>query len=88
MSDIIYDHVENIEGKRVDRVEYLEDLIIPHPKDQSQIDSIFELYRVHYDGRKQYYVIIVSSSARTVIKATPDLMQEHFPEYLKTDAQA
>lgn len=83
MTQLIYDYVENVTRREVDKIIHLEDYIEMSPVNQEKVDCIYQLYDVFYKGGdSQKYVNVMSNSANMVILADDVVLQDLFPSYL------
>jgi hypothetical protein len=83
MTELIYDYVENVTRRQVDKIIHLEDFIEMSPVNQEKVDCTYSLYEVFYKGGdSQKYVNIMSNSANMIIPADPLVLQDLFPSYL------
>lgn len=88
MTQLIYDYVENVTRREVEKIIHLEDYIEMSPVNQEKVDCIYQLYDVTYKGGdSQKYVNVMSNSANMVILADKLVLQDLFPSYLNDDKQ-
>lgn len=83
---LVEDYISNVEGREIDKIIHIEDLLDSIPGKEDQYDGYFGLFEVFFkDNTKDKYILSINNSAQMVFKANDAILSDLFPSHVQKD---